>query len=268
VADRRAGVPRRRLGLPDRRDAGGGRAHRARGRAIAVPRPILIHGSGGDHRVWGLQTARLGGAVAVDLPGHPDGQALDRLEALAEALAPAIESIAGPRVLVGHSLGGAAALELARARPDLVDGLVVIASGARLPVPGEVLERVRADPAGERRRLMEWFIADPDRPIAREVRAALEACDDATLAADYAACAAVDLRGRLAGLRAPALVIAGGDDRLTPPWLSEELARELPMAQTVLVPGARHMAMADADGTVNLLAAAFLARLELTLAGL
>jgi pimeloyl-ACP methyl ester carboxylesterase len=171
-------------------------------------------------------------------------------------------------VLVGHSLGGAVALELARARPALADGLVVIAAGARLPVPDEVLERVRADPADERRRLLEGFLGDADRPIAREVRAALEACDDATLAADYAACAAVDLRGRLAGLRAPALVIAGGEDRLTPPWLSEELARELPMAQMVLVPGARHMPMADADGTVNLLAAAFLARLELTLAGL
>jgi pimeloyl-ACP methyl ester carboxylesterase len=135
-------------------------------------------------------------------------------------------------------------------------------------VPAEVLERVRADPAGERRRLMAGFLADTETPIAREIAAALEACDDATLAADYAACAAVDLRGRLAGLRAPALVIAGGEDRLTPPWLSEELARELPMAQMILVPGARHMPMAEADGTVNLLAAAFLARLELTLADL
>jgi pimeloyl-ACP methyl ester carboxylesterase len=133
-------------------------------------------------------------------------------------------------------------------------------------VPAEVLERVRADPAGERRRLMAGFLADTETPIAREIAAALEACDDATLAADYAACAAVDLRGRLAGLRAPALVIAGGEDRFTPPWLSEELARELPMAQMILVPGARHMPMAEADGTVNLLAAAFLARLELTLA--
>ncbi len=168
-------------------------------------------------------------------------------------------------MLVGHSLGGAVALELARTRPPLVDGLVIIAAGARLPVPAEVLERVRADPAGERRRLMTGFLVDADRPIAREVGAALDACDDATLAADYAACAGVDLRGRLGGLRAPALVIAGDEDRLTPPWLSEELARELPMAQMILVPGARHMPMADADGTVNLLAAAFLARLELTL---
>jgi 3-oxoadipate enol-lactonase len=204
----------------------------------------------------------------VDLPGHPHGPVLDRADALADALAPAIASIEGPRVIVGHSLGGAVGLELAASRGDLVDGLVLIASGARLPVPREVMERVRTDPAGERDRLMEGMVADAERRISRDVREALDACDDATLAADYAACAAVDLRGRLAGLRAPALVIAGGDDRLTPPWLSEELARELPMAQMILVPGARHMPMADADGTVNLLAAAFLARLELTLAGL
>ncbi len=171
-------------------------------------------------------------------------------------------------MLVGHSLGGVVALEIARIRPDLVDGLVLIASGARLPVPEPIMERARADPAAERRRLMEAFLADGDRPIAAEARAALEACADETLAADYAACAAADLRGRLADLRAPALVVAGGEDRLTPPWLSEELARELPMAQMVLIPGARHMVMADADGTVNLLTAAFLARLELTLAGL
>lgn len=171
-------------------------------------------------------------------------------------------------MLVGHSLGGAVALELALARPELVDGLVLIASGARLPVPADVLARVRADPAAERRRLMEAFVRDPATPGAARVRAALDACDDAVLAADYAACAAADLRGRLGGLRAPALVIAGGDDRLTPPWLSEELARELPMAQMVLVPGARHMPMVDADATVNLLVGAFLARLELTVAGL
>jgi pimeloyl-ACP methyl ester carboxylesterase len=205
--------------------------------------------------------------VAIDLPGHPQGAALDRVEALAVALAPAVESLEGPRALIGHSLGGCVALELARTRPGLVDGLVLIASGARLPVPEAVLERVRRDPPGERRRLMEGFVADPARPIAREVRAALGDCRDEALAADYAACAAADLRGRLGAVRAPALVIAGGEDALTPPWLSEELARELPMAQLILVPGARHMPMADADGTINLLAAAFLARLELTLAG-
>ena len=251
VGDRRAGCPGRGLRLPHRRQPRGGRPPGARGRAIAAPRPILIHGSGGDHRVLGAADGAIGGAVAVDLPGHPDGNALDRVESLGRSLRR--PSAAAGAVLVGHSLGGVVALKIARIRPDLVDGLVLIASGARLPVPEPIMERARADPAAERRRLMEAFLADGDRPIAGEARAALEACADETLAADYAACAAADLRGRLADLRTPALVVAGGEDRLTPPWLSEELARELPMAQMVLIPGARHMVMADPDGTVNLL---------------
>ena len=114
------------------------------------------------------------------------------------------------------------------------------------------MERVRADFAAERRAADGGFLADGDRPIAGEARAAHRGLRaDETLAADYAACRAADLRGRLGGVRVPVLVVAGGEDRLTPPWLSEELARELPMAQMVVIPGARHLAMADAAGTVE-----------------
>ena len=55
---------------------------------VTVPRPIFIHGSGGDHRVWSLQTARLAGAVALDLPGHPDGDAATDIATLAGAVGP------------------------------------------------------------------------------------------------------------------------------------------------------------------------------------
>ena len=49
--------------------------------------------------------------------------------------------------------------------------------------------------------------------------------------------------------------------------MSEELARELPQSAMVVVPGARHMPMAEFDMTVTQLIAAYLARLELTLEG-
>ena len=67
-------------------------------------------------------------------------------------------------------------------------------------------------------------------------------------------------------LSVPVLLVHGAEDHLVPVWLGEELARELPMAQMVVVPGARHALMSDAPGTVDLLLAAYLARLELTLA--
>jgi pimeloyl-ACP methyl ester carboxylesterase len=232
---------------------------------VSAPRPILIHGSGGDHRVWELQSARLAGAMALDLPGHPDGEAATDLDALAEACAAAIAVVDPPRVLVGHSLGGAIALEVARRDPGLVAGVVVVAGAARLPVPDVAVARAREDFAAERERLLAGSFADPAAPMARVARAALDSCGPETLAADYAACRTVQLRGRLGGIRVPVLVVVGSDDPFTPPWIAEELARELPMSRMVVIPGARHMPMAEFDMTVTQLIAAYLARLELTL---
>lgn len=231
---------------------------------MAVPRAILIHGSGGDHRAWALQSPRFPGAIAIDLPGHPDGAALDHLDALVATIAPALERIDGPRALVGHSLGGAAALATALARPDLVDGLVVLSTGARLPVPDSAMERLSDDFGAERERLVEGSVTDAASPAARRAREAIDACGPVGMAADYAACRSVDLRGHLGSLSVPVLVVHGADDHIVPVWLGEELARELPMAQMVVVPGARHAPMSDAPGAVDLLLAAYLARLELT----
>jgi 3-oxoadipate enol-lactonase len=233
---------------------------------MPAPLPLLVHGSGGDHRVWARQAARLAGAVAIDLPGHPDGPPLADVEALAEAVARGAGGVPGDRVLVGHSLGAAVALEVARTRPGLLAGVVAVASGARLPVPEWVMDSARDDFPGECDRLMAGFFADPAAPMADPVRAALEDTGRDTLLADYAACRTVDLRGRLGDVRIPVLVVAGADDPLTPPWLAEELTRELPLASMIVVPGTRHMPMAEADVTVSGLIAAYLARLELSLA--
>jgi len=234
---------------------------------MSVPRPILIHGAGGGHRVWEPLAARLAGSVALDLPGHPDGEPLRDVSAIAGAVAEALERVDRPRALVGHSLGAAAALELARAHPELVDGIVAVASGARLRVPDDAIDRVRRDFGAERDRLLAGFAADPSAAAARAAHDALDACGPDVLLADYEACRSVDLRGRLGGVGVPVLVVAGGDDPLTPPWLSEELARELPHAHMVVIPGARHLLMADVPAALSGLVAAFLARLELTLAG-
>ena len=231
---------------------------------MGQPHAIMIHGSGGDHRVWAPLSARVRGAVALDLPGHPDGPAESDLATLGSVVGGALDTINGPRVLVGHSLGGAVALEVARTRPDLVDGLVIISSAARLPVPDTAIARARDDFAAERERLMTGSFSDPDQRIARGAREALDSCGARTLLADYAACRSVDLRGALGEVRAPALLIAGDDDPFTPARFTQELARELAISRMVVIPGARHMPMIEFAPTVAMLLAAFLARLELT----
>lgn len=215
--------------------------------------------------MWALQSARLDGAVVVDLPGRADGPPATDLDALADACARVVARVEGPRVLVGHSLGGAVSLEVARRHPDLVAGVIAIASAARLPVPDDAMSRAQTAFSAEKNRLIAGCFVDRTCPMAHEAAAALDACGPETLSADYAACRTVELRGRMGGLRIPVLVIVGSDDPFTPPWIAEELCRELPMGQMVVIPGAAHMPMAEFGRTVNHLIAAYLARLAITL---
>ncbi|NUA98287.1 acetoin dehydrogenase dihydrolipoyllysine-residue acetyltransferase subunit [Azospirillum melinis] len=95
------------------------------------PVHLLVHGFAGDRTAWanlasGL--ARSGKRVVMpDLPGHGATaiEAAD-VDGLAAAVAALAESLPGPLVLVGHSLGAAAAVHAARRLGDRVSRLVLL----------------------------------------------------------------------------------------------------------------------------------------------
>ena len=60
-----------------------------------------------------------------------------------------------------------------------------------------------------------------------------------------------DVRDRLGSIRAPTLVISGGDDPATPPELGRELANGIEGARFEVLPEARHLASAERAGEVN-----------------
>ena len=53
-----------------------------------------------------------------------------------------------------------------------------------------------------------------------------------------------DRRARLGEIRCPTLVVVAGDDALTPPFYSEELASRIPGAKLVVLPTGGHFAPA------------------------
>lgn len=196
------------------------------------------------------------------LPGHPGGAPFSSVGAYTEWTAHALGEIPGPRVVVGHSMGGAVALQLALDHPDLVDGLVLIASGPQLFVPDAAFELATADHRAECERLLRkgWPAAD-DETIAEEVAAMLEAGQQ-TLLADYEACRSFDVVARLGEVGVPMLVVVGDNDALTPPSLAQKLSDGVGQTILVVVPGAGHWVMKERPATVDLLLAGFLARLE------
>ena len=99
-------------------------------RAGSGPRLVLVHGFTQTGRSWGpiaADLARDHEVVCVDAPGHGGSSDVTAdLPSGAELLGRA----GGRAVYIGYSMGGRLALHLALARPDLVQGLVLIGATA------------------------------------------------------------------------------------------------------------------------------------------
>ncbi|HET9106088.1 MAG TPA: alpha/beta fold hydrolase [Steroidobacteraceae bacterium] len=229
------------------------------------PTLALLHGWGLNLRVWdGLADAlsdrfRI---VAVDLPGHGLSDWLPESGSLAgqaEQVHEAVSALAGSYSLLGWSLGGQIALQLAAAGPDaaVIDRLVLIAATPRLSAGpdwpcGAPPQRLAAQEASLRtdyRRTVADFLELQVRGSAggeaalAQLRAALFAHGEArpqALARGLELLRDGDLRPLLSAVAQPALVIAGQYDRVTLPAASQALAELLKDARFIEIRRAAH----------------------------
>ena len=241
----------------------------------AGPPVLLVHGLNGFKEGWGPLPSALTRAglrvVAVDLPGFGDtpplrGGRVDP-EALARALAPLVAELA-PVGLVAHSLGTQLAMLLAVQQPDRIPATVLISPWVvpragripprgltdllQLPLVGRALARAairRARRAPERRRgAFLSVVADPSRVGGRpELEVLLGVAADRLLVADvrtmvdWAASGVADeLRPLVSRIDARTLVVAGEQDRLTPPGDAAWLASRLPAGHLLPVADVGH----------------------------
>jgi pimeloyl-ACP methyl ester carboxylesterase len=91
---------------------------------------LIVHGLFGAARNWGALSKRFAQTrrvTAVDMRNHGDSPWTDTHSYfdMAEDLAAVIEAHGAPMDVIGHSMGGKAAMVLALSRPDLVGKLLV-----------------------------------------------------------------------------------------------------------------------------------------------
>jgi len=91
---------------------------------------VVAHGLYGSARNWRVIAKRLSNrrrVIAVDMRNHGDSPHAESqtYADMAGDLAETIEDIGGPVDLLGHSMGGKAAMVLALTRPDLISRLIV-----------------------------------------------------------------------------------------------------------------------------------------------
>lgn len=115
------------------------------------PTLLLLHGFLEDHSMWYQLAGELQNEYRVimpDLAGHGKTPVLDDVQfmpAMAAQVAELMDRLdAGPTKVVGHSMGGYIGLELAKARPQQIDGLCLLHSTAAADSEEKKKDRERA----------------------------------------------------------------------------------------------------------------------------
>ncbi len=225
--------------------------------------PILyIHGSGGTGKVWKNQLESVGG-YAIDLPGHgesEDDKGISTVGDYARHVIAFIEDEMGKAYVAGHSLGGAIAQmvyllgkDLGK---DLVKGLILVGTGARLRVLPELLDGLKSDFKNTAKRLVNMLFSKKfsDEKVKEEVLKEILECGGEITFRDFNACDKFDLlaeykEGKIA-VDVPVLCIVGGDDIMTPPKYSEFFRKTI-NAEVVVVEDAGHMVMLEKPEEVS-----------------
>jgi long-chain acyl-CoA synthetase len=208
---------------------------------------VFVQGYGGRALQWVYQLRYFGQSVRVvapDLRGHGLSDDPEDLPSSMDALVDDLElvldrvGVRGPFVLLGHSFGGAIAIEYALRHPERVSGLVLIAVPSRfilrpgtrqlMTIPGPVFGAV-----------VRWL----NIALYASIRTMRRMHDTAM----------APWRGdqRMEQLRVPTLVMFGQRDIVFSQAYYADVPRRIPGAKQVVIPVSAHLVQLERPDAVN-----------------
>jgi len=241
------------------------------------PLVVFLHGIGGNRSNWEGQIAYFAArfcAVAWDARGY--GASEDPPQTLkfsdyTDDLVRLLDHLGGQRGhLVGLSMGGMILQDFYGRYADRVATLALVDTSVGF---GSVSEEVRRDflarrldplerglmPADIAPGVVEVLMAKSATAVARQrMRTSIEALRVAPYKQALHAIITTDFRAILPHINVPTLVIVGDEDVVTPPPEAEFLARNIPGAKLVTIPGAGHLTNIEKPEAFNAALEAFL----------
>lgn len=232
-----------------------------------------MHGWGAFKELWWTTLSDLGRdhrCFALDVPGHGDSAlgGANSLAAVADAIGAFCDDLHLREVtLVGHSMGGAVAAELALRRPELVRRLILVDAAINaqrlpsysrtylIPVVGWMVLRLAQFLGRTFMRPVGVLIPHEHgggwiRPWLRRA-AYLSVWDAFALHMLLQALFSANAGDRLSELQMPTLVISGQLDQLVTPNHSRRIANAIPQATYVEIAGALHNPMDERPREFN-----------------
>ncbi len=240
---------------------------------------VLLHGIATDRRIWSTVLTDLAhehSVVTVDLPGfggsEPVGEGF-ALSEVAEAILTGLgeQGVEEPFDLVGHSLGGGVAIQLAADHPASLTSLTLVAPAGLRPFPPVIANLIASgrmagllasgadaflaarrgaapltDLAWGRRLLLGLAVADGAHVPPAVARGMVDASLSARRTGPaLATITTTDLRPLLREIAAPLGVIWGEADLTVPIRGLDDLLSERPDARVVRLPNTGHVPMVE-----------------------
>lgn len=244
---------------------------------------LFVHAGIADHRMWEAQVAPFAEKYRVirfDMRGFGQSTLPAGPASLSDDIGGLLDAFGVARAaLIGCSMGGSAALDLTLKQPHRVAALVLVGAGmsgyeSQIDATEQAIvdQLEAADKAGDFEALsaleLRLWVDGPNRTseqVTPGVRDAVKAMNDANLrrGPEWEQVQRTQLdppaAGRLGEVKAPTLVIVGGDDVSGVRETMDVAAQGIAGAQKVVMPGLTHVPNMERPAEFNKLTLDFLA---------
>ncbi len=149
-------------------------------------------------------------------------------------------------------MGGAIVQTLALKYPEMIKGIVLVGTGARLRVLPMILSGLLENFEETVRKINELHYSQKTSPdmLAKSLERMLDVRPE-ILHGDYMACDRFDIMKEVEQIKLPTLIICGEEDQLTPVKYSEFLHQRIKGSRLEIIPGAGHMVMMESPSVFN-----------------
>ncbi|MHA2246374.1 MAG: alpha/beta fold hydrolase [Candidatus Hodarchaeales archaeon] len=225
-----------------------------------APNLLFVHGAGGDKTQWQEQKTffqDLGwGVVILSLPGH--GQSVSSgslsISKCVDEISLLIISLGLEQVsLIGHSMGGAIALQLALQNDkSQIKVLVLVGTGANMYVNPNIFELLETD-FNQALQLITNFAYGENAlaNLKQKNETVMRNIGFKTLYEAFKACSLFDVREEINKIAIPTLIICGENDKMMPVKYSLYLNKNIDQSKLVTIPQMGHFVFQESSNQVN-----------------
>ncbi len=234
------------------------------------PAIILLHGEGGTYLDWPPELRRLPHQriYAPDLPGHGKSEGIGR-QSIADYAGCVLDFMDELKIrkamFVGHSMGGAIALQMALHHSRRTLGIAMINSGSSLHISTELLHNTASTatlPLAIKAIGELAFGAGADPRLKDAALKHMNEIRSSVLYSDFLACDSFDVTNQLGRVKTPTLIVSGTEDRVVPAHNLQNMHQKIKNSLLHSIDGAGHMVMLESPLVVANILQFFLMRIS------